>query len=293
MTSTIAAYLAVSQNLARYQAMTAAEPAVKSSTAYYKADIGKATSIASFVGNYRLLSYALNAYGLGDQINNKALITKVLEGGVSNKKSLANTLSNSNWKAFATAFDFVGKGAASVSSASAVQTTTSDYVEQQLESDQGADDVGVQLALYFQRVAPTVTSEYGILADSNLLEVAQTIFGLPPDTSASSIDSQAQTLGKLMPLSDLQDPKKLQRLVARFTAMYDLDYGPSSGATTSLTVFSGNSGSVALAASTILSGVISANGETIGSALDAFTGASASTFSTTLMASLEKLNLGG
>jgi Protein of unknown function (DUF1217) len=293
MTSTIAAYLAVSQNLARYQAMTAAEPAVKSATSYYEANIGKATSITSFVGNYRLLSYALNAYGLGDQINNKALITQVLEGGVSNAKSLANTLTDSNWKAFATAFDFVGNGAASVSSASAVQTTTSDYVEQQLESDQGADDVGVQLALYFQRVAPTVTSEYGILADSNLLEVAETIFGLSADTSANSIDTQAQTLGKLMPLSDLQDPKTLQRLVTRFTAMYDLDYGPSSGATTSLTVSSGNSGSGASAASTILSGVISANGETIGSALDAFTGASASTFSTALMASLEKLNLGG
>src|SRR5208337_12681 len=84
--------------------MTAAEPGVKSASAYYQANIGKVTSIQDFVGNYRLLSYALNAYGLGDQINNKALITKVLEGGVSNPKSLANTLPNANWKAFATAF---------------------------------------------------------------------------------------------------------------------------------------------------------------------------------------------
>ncbi len=111
MTSTTAAYLAVNQNLARYQTMTAAEPAVKSATAYYEANIGKATSIQAFVGNYRLLSYALNAYGLGDQINNTALITQVLEGGVTNSKSLANTLPNANWKAFATAFNFVGAGA--------------------------------------------------------------------------------------------------------------------------------------------------------------------------------------
>src|SRR5271165_3164240 len=116
MTTTTSQYLTVSQNLARYQAMTAAEPAVKSATAYYKANIGKVTSIQNFGGNYRLLSYALNAYGLGDQINNTALITQVLEGGVSNPKSLANTLSNSNWKAFAQAFDFVDKGAASATS---------------------------------------------------------------------------------------------------------------------------------------------------------------------------------
>ena len=251
MTSTTAAYLAVNQNLARYQAMTAAEPGVKSATAYYEANIGKATSIHAFVGNYRLLSYALNAYGLGDQIDNTALVTQVLEGGVSNPKSLANTLPNANWKAFAAAFNFAGKGTSSVSSATAVKTTTGDYVEQQLESDQGADNIGVQLALYFQRVAPTVTSEYGILADPNLLEVAQTIFGLSADTSASSIASQAQTLSQLMPLSELQDPKKLTQLVERFTAMYDLDYGPSSGATTSLSVSSGNTNPTAPAASSI------------------------------------------
>jgi Protein of unknown function (DUF1217) len=88
MSTTTAGYLAVTQNLTRYQAMTAAEPAVKTATAYYEANIGKVTSIQDFVGNYRLLSYALDAYGLGDQINAKALITKVLEGGVSNPKSL-------------------------------------------------------------------------------------------------------------------------------------------------------------------------------------------------------------
>jgi hypothetical protein len=192
MTTTTSAYLAISQNLPRYQAMTAAEPAVQSATAYYEANIGRVTSIEDLVGNYRLLSYALDAYGLGDQIDSTALITQVLEGGVSNPNSLANTLSNSAWKAFAAAFNFVGAGASSVSSATGVETTTSDYVEQQLESDQGAQNAGVELALYFQRVAPTVTSEYGILADPNLLEVAQTIFGLSQATSAENIDTQAQ-----------------------------------------------------------------------------------------------------
>ena len=293
MTTTTAAYLSVAQNLARYQAMTAAEPAVNSATAYYQANIGKMTSIQDFVGNYRLLSYALDAYGLGDQVNDTALIREVLEGGVSNPKSLANTLSDSRWKAFAAAFDFVGKGASSVSSATAVQATTSNYVEQQLESDQGAQDVGVQLALYFQRVAPTVSNEYGVLADQNLLEVAQTIFGLSSATSATDIDAQAHALSQLIPLSDLQDPKKLQQLTERFTAMYDLTYGPASGATTSLSVSSNNSSSNASAASVILAGVIDSNGQAIGRSMNAFTGASTPMFSDSLMTSLQKFTLGG
>jgi hypothetical protein len=290
MTSTTTAFLAVSQNLSRYQAMAAAEPAVKTATAYYEANIGSVKSISDLVGNYRLLSYALNAYGLGDQINAKGLVTQVLEGGVSNPKSLANTLPNSQWKAFATAFNFADSGATPPSSTSAVATTTSDYVEQQLESDQGAQDVGVQLALYFQRVAPTITSEYGILADPNLLEVAGTIMGLPP---AAASDLQPQTLSELMPLSDLQDPAKLTQLTERFTAMYDYTYGPSSGATSGLTVDTGNATSEQSGAASVLASVISSNGSVLGSALNDFTGSSQPTFSTALMSSMSRLTLGG
>jgi hypothetical protein len=290
MTSTTTAFLAVSQNLSRYQAMTAAEPAVKTATAYYEANIGSVRSISDLVDNYRLLSFALNAYGLGDQINAKGLITKVLEGGVSNPKSLANTLPDSRWKAFAAAFNFVDSGATPPSSTSSVKTTTGDYVEQQLESDQGAQDVGVQLALYFQRVAPTVTSEYGILADPNLLEVAATIMGLPP---AAAADLRPKTLSELMPISDLKDPAKLNQLTERFTAMYEYTYGPSSGATSGLTVDSGNSTSEQSGAAAVLASVISSNGSVLGSALNDFTGASQPTFSTSLMSSMSRLTLGG
>ena len=293
MTSTTSAYLAVSQNLSRYQAMTVAEPAVKSATAYYEANIGSVTSIKDFVGNYRLLSYALDAYGLGGQINDAALIAKVLEGGVSNPNSLANTLSNPAWRAFAAAFNFAGAGASSPVSANAVETTARDYVEQQLESDQGAQNVGVELALYFQRAAPTVASEFGILADPDLLEAAQTIFGLSPSTGAENIDKQAQTLSRLMPISDLRDPAKLEQLAERFTAMYDLTYGPGSGATTNLTAASSNSTSGQSGAAAVLADVISANGSALSDALNAFTGAPIQVFSTSLLSSLQRFSLGG
>jgi len=293
MTTTTAAYLSVAQNLSRYQAMAAADPAVKTATAYYRANIGKVASIQDFVGDYRLLSYALNAFGLGDEINAKGLITKVLEGGVASPNSLANTLKDSRWKAFAAAFDFVGKGVASVSSASAVETAAANYAEQDLEDGQGAQNVGVQLALYFRRVAPTVTSAYGVLADPNLLEVAQTIFGLSPSTSATSIDAQAKTLSTLMPLADLQDPQKLEQLTERFTAMYDLNYGPASGATGSLTVKSGNSSASTPAAASVLASIIDSNGAVIGKSLSAFVGAPTPMFSNALMSSILRLPFGG
>jgi hypothetical protein len=292
VTTTTAAYLNVSQNLVRMQAGVAAEPANQTAAAYYAANIGKVTSISQFVGNYRLLSYALNAYGLSDQIHSTALITQVLQGGVTSSSALANTLTNPAWKAFATAFNFVGQGASSISTSSAIATTESDYNEQQLESEQGSQDVGVQLALYFQRVAPTVTNEYGILGDKNLLEVVQTIFGISPDTSAENIDAQAAQLSQVLPISDLQDPTKLQQLTERFTAEYDATYGPASNSgATPLTVTTGDTPTQTSAASTILSGVISGTSSNISSLFT--TSTSASTFSTSLLSALQGFTLGG
>jgi Protein of unknown function (DUF1217) len=294
VTTTTAAYLTVEQNLPRMQAMTADQPAVQTASAYYAANIGKVTSIDQFVGNYRLLSYALNAYGLGDQTNSTALIKQVLQGGVANPKALANTLTNPAWKAFAAAFDFTDNGAASISTSSAIATTTSNYVEQQLESDQGQQDPGVQLALYFQRVAPTISNSYSILGDQNLLEVVQTIFGLAPESSASNIDAEAAAISKLVPISDLQDPAKLQTLTERFTAMYDLDYGPTSGSSSSLTVSDEDaSSSAGGAASSILAGVISSNGSSISSFLNSSSTGTTPLFSNSLLTSIQNFKLGG
>ena len=257
MSTTTSTYLGIEKNLALYQKVETDQPAVKTATAYYQTNIGKVTTASQLVGNYRLLSYALQAYGLGDQINNKALIKQVLQQGTASPKALANTLPNANWKAFANAFNFLATGSAAPSSSASVATTTSDYVEQQLEADQGASDPGVELALYFKRVAPTVKSTYGILADKNLLEVVQTIFNLPAATSASQIDSQAAAVSKLVPIAELKNPAELERLVQRFAAAYDVSYGSASGS--SLAVDNGNVASTVSAASSILSGIVSAN----------------------------------
>jgi len=288
VTTTTSTYLAISQNLARYQSMVADQPAVKTASEYYAANIGKVTSIKDFVSNYRLLSYALDAYGLGDQVNSTALVTQVLEGGVSNPKSLANTLSNPNWAKFAAAFNFAADGASSISTASAIKTTTSAYVEQNLETDEGEQDPGVQLALYFERVAPTESSGLDIMGDENLLDVVQTIFGLPPETTGTNIDDEAAEISRLAPASQLQNSKDLQHLTERFTAMYDLDYGAGGvDASTPLTVDSdGVSSESTDASSTILGNVISGNASFSGDS-------TASYFSSTLLASVQNLPFGG
>ena len=145
----------------------------------------------------------------------------------------------------------------------------------------------MQLALYFQRVAPTVKNGYGILGDQNLLEVVQTIFGLASTATTSQIDAEAAAVNKLVPVSELQNPQKLQQLVERFTANYAAKYGPASGNSGSLAVTSGNTPTSANAASSVLSGVINSNGTELASAN------TSNLISSNLLAGLMGLSLGG
>ncbi|MBV8661885.1 MAG: DUF1217 domain-containing protein [Hyphomicrobiales bacterium] len=288
MSTTTATYQSIAQNLSRYQNAVGNQPTVKTATKYYEDNIGSVTSISQFVNNYRLLSYALDAYGLGDQVHNKSLVKQVLEQGVTNPRALANTLSNPNWAKFAAAFNFVGSGAASISKSSAVHTTTADYVEEQLETQEGKQDPGVQLALYFQRVAPTIHSALSIMGDTNLLDVVQTALDLPPETGATNIHAEAAEINRLMPMSELHDPKELSKLTERFTATYDLDYGPGgTRASAPLIVNSdGASKSTGNAAASILSGVIGGNSSFGGSSMG-------SSLNSALLASVQNLSLGG
>ena len=291
MSTTTSTYLSIENNLARYQKMVGSEPAVKNATAYYAANIGKVSSVSGLVNNYRLLSYALTAYGLGDQVNNKALVTKVLEGGTTSSKALANTLSDPNWKTFAKAFSYLTSSTAATAKtiSAAASTTESDYTEQELETQEGKQDVGVQLALYFKRVAPTVSSSMGILGDENLLEAFQTIFGVTLNADAS-VDTNAAIVSKLMPMSDLTNSKSLNQLVERFTAQYTVLYGPGGqDASSPLQVYNAGSTTTSSslnAATSIMDGIVTGNSSYSGSS-------TTESLSSALLSGLQNLTLGG
>ena len=80
---------------------------------------------------------------------------------------------------------------------------------------------GVKLALYFQQNAPNIKSAYDILADKNLLTVVQTALGISDYTSYEDIDTQAKLITNSMNIADLQDPKKLQAFIQKFSVLYD------------------------------------------------------------------------
>jgi Protein of unknown function (DUF1217) len=163
----------------------------------------------------------MKAFGLSDMAYAKALIRKVLAGGVSDPKSLANTLNDPRYKALAATFNFALNGPDTTSLQALKKTTVSRYVEQTLESSAGQQNQGTQMALYFQRMAPNITSAYAMLGDRTLLRVVQTALGLPPSMSLENVDTQARMITSQLKIADLHNPVKLRKFVERFTAAYD------------------------------------------------------------------------
>ena len=72
--STYTSYLVVNRDMKSSLGRVAGQPTVAADTKYYEENIGKVKSVEEFLGDYRLYSYAMKAYGLGDMTYALSLI---------------------------------------------------------------------------------------------------------------------------------------------------------------------------------------------------------------------------
>ncbi len=221
MLTTTANYRLIARDLDASLKRTSEQATVSRETAYYKENISKIKSIDDFMGNARIYNYAMKAFGLEDMAYAKAYMRKVLTEGVSDPNSFANRLNDDRFVNFAKAFDFVTLGEATTATSAVTDGVVDKYVRQTLEVQAGSDDNGVRLALYFQREAPNVKSVYGLLADDALWQVVKTAYGFPDEMANAPIEQQAAMIKQRLDITDLQDPAKLEKLITRFTAVWD------------------------------------------------------------------------
>lgn len=209
--------------------------AVKSDTAYYLANIGNVRSIDDLLADDRLFSYAMGAFGMNPEVDSKASIREMLEGGVRDPDSPANKASEPRYAAFVSTFNFEAQGEAATTWNAAQQPAVDKYMRQTLEEDAGAQNEGVRLALYFQRKASGITSFYQVLADPALAQVVRTALGLPASFASADLDKQVQLFESRLKIEDFSEPEALGKFLTRFTSLWEID-NPTATATTSLSV---------------------------------------------------------
>jgi len=235
----LANYRLITENMNRTLETTAAKPDVARQTEYYLSNIGKVDSIDDLLGDYQLFSYAMKAHGLEEMTYAKAFMRKVLEGGIDNDDSFANSLADQRYRNFAETFNFARYDTATTTFGRTQQGTVDKFLRQTVEEDAGAQNEGVRLALYFERKAPDIENVYELLADPALLKVTQTLFGLSASTGALDIDRQADMIASRLDIEDLKDPKKLEELLTRFTAQWEMQNGSSFSAQSAATILIG------------------------------------------------------
>lgn len=216
--------------------VSASDPVLAQQTAAYLKDVVNVKSIDDFLNDDTVYTYAMKAFGLDAKIGDKDFMRQILEGGITDPDSLANQQTNKNYAAFVQAFDFVDHGADTTTYSVPEQGTVDAYVRQTMEDEQGAQNQGVQLALYFQRKATGITSYYDILADKALSQVVRTALGLPDSFAALDIDKQVSIIQSKLDIKDFQDPTKLGDFLKRFTALWDVNNPSSSQSTSPLSV---------------------------------------------------------
>jgi len=217
---------------------------------YYTKTIQGVDSVDKLLSDSKLVKVMVGSYGLDPAKVTKEFLKKVFSSDLSDPSSFANTQPDQRWAQMAGAFNFDSKTGkiATVDETGAMDrrariATVDNYYQQTLETEAGDDNAGTRLALYFQRMAPTITSAYDILADQALLQFFKTSNNLPDGFSTLPIDTQAAKVKSVMNLKDLSDPEKVKTMVKKFTALYDIQNNTSTGAASALTVLTSSSSS--------------------------------------------------
>jgi hypothetical protein len=236
--SVAVSYNAIAGNLERSLTVTANRGPVKLESEYYLENYRKVSSIEEFLGDTRLFRFAMSAFGLSDLAFAKGYMRKILEEGVADPRSLVNRTADPRLREFARVFDFDTFGTTTMEREATGQAVVDRYVRHTLEEEAGRrDGEGVRLALYFERKAPDIESPYDILGDKALSTVARTVLGLPDAFAGADIVRQAEVLSERLDIASLSDSQEVDKLLTRFTALWDATRGEAGGGDPVLSLF--------------------------------------------------------
>ncbi|KIN74547.1 DUF1217 domain-containing protein [Sulfitobacter guttiformis] len=142
---------------------------------YFRENINKITSAEELVADRRLLTVALGAFGLQDDINSKFFIRKILEEGTVNDDALANRFSDPRYKEMSQAFGFGPGEFLKVAEPVFAEAIIDRFERIEFEVAAGQQNESMRFALYAER-------EMGSLAADDMSNDAKwfTLMGEPP-----------------------------------------------------------------------------------------------------------------
>lgn len=243
---------------AQFDAFSSSAPA-RRDEAYFLDRIGGIRTADDLVADRRLLGVALGAFGLQDDLNNRAFIRKVLGDGTTGADSLANRLADTRYRQLSAAFGFGPGETPATTDPARMRAVLERHRTARFEIAVGEQDETMRLALNARRelsdLAGKPTSDdakwFTIMGLAPLRTVFETALGLPSSFGKLDIDLQLGVLrdktrvmtGKAE-VSQFSDPAAVDRLITRYLARAQLGTltAGSSSATVALQVLQSSAG---------------------------------------------------
>lgn len=227
----LAGWRFLQRTLERQETAHAQTQSAQRDEAYFRERIGQVRSAEDLVSDRRLLRIALTAFGLAEDINNRAFLTRVLDSDTSDRRSFANRLADKRYLELAQAFGFRAPFGPSIARPGVAETLLQRFREASFEVSVGQQDDTMRLALSLQRDLRRLAAQPGsddarwftILGTPSMRRVFEVAFGLPQEFGGLDIDKQAEVLRtrtqRLTGSSEAAqfvDPARIDRLIDRF-----------------------------------------------------------------------------
>lgn len=205
------------------------EQTSKRNNLYLKENVGALQNGDAFVSNFQLMKVTLTAFGLENDVSNKAFIKKVISSDINDTKSFANRLGDKRYLELATFFSNLHSG--KVSQNDAHQIVFSKYIDQTFEMRVGDKDGNLRIAISskneMKKILADNSSEsakwYKMLGNPPVRKLLEGAFGLPPSFGKLPIDRQhvelkSKARGFLGSdnTDQLKDSNVMEKIIERF-----------------------------------------------------------------------------
>jgi hypothetical protein len=217
---------------------------IQRDTAYFKEKIGGVKTAEDLVSDRRLLSVALGAYGLDQDINSKFFVKKVLEDGSFDGTDLANRLSDKRYLAMTKAFGFGDFPIPNTGMSDFGDSVVTAYRQRQFEIAIGEQNEDLRLATGFARDLGTILKSqstadgrwFAVMGNAPVRRVIETALGLPASFGRLDLDQQLSGFREAAQrqfgdgeVAGLSDPVAQEKLIRNFLIRSEAQASASTG----------------------------------------------------------------
>ncbi|MCC5987511.1 MAG: DUF1217 domain-containing protein [Pararhodobacter sp.] len=219
------------RTLERQQEQHASMPMAQRDEARFREKIGSIDNARALTNDRQLLRVALTAFGLAEDLPNRAFIQRVLESPTSERGSFANRMADRRYQALAAAFGFGETEGPRTREPGFADRVLALYRERSFEAAVGQQDDSMRMALALQRdlteIAQRDASDEAhwlrVLGTPSLRKVFETAFNLPSAFGAQDLDRQVEIMKRRSrsafgdsTVSQFTDSDKRDALIRRF-----------------------------------------------------------------------------